>query len=231
MAGVLTMEALGPPKEEFIDDLGMVPSPTPPSVCPTEMSTISTALGACAEQLSDSSSEADSDMPVPPDVGAQCSQWRKIGERLARAFSRLASADLDDDGGEEDFNFGSYEQDSDSDFGEGEEESAHGHFGALLGPQAARSPCSEQSADASPNPCHALLEHYEVFGAPSGSWRRRAPPLHQIQSTSSEEDACDECEAAAGKRQTSRFWNCDRHSLSHRLSRVLGEMRAAEDDA
>mmetsp|Transcript_54953 Transcript_54953/g.170546 ORF Transcript_54953/g.170546 Transcript_54953/m.170546 type:complete len:232 (+) Transcript_54953:83-778(+) len=231
MSVILSKEALGPLEGDALGDSGMVPSPNPPSVCPTEMSLTSTAFGECANRFSDVFSEVDSDVSAQaglPDALAEYSQLREVSNRLDQVFQRLAAEEVDESGDEDDLNSGTDALDA-----------ASGQFRALLGSQAACGTRSERKSHESPDPGRALLEHYGVLGAASGSWRRSAPPSSPESARSEEDDGapwrqalqevCDDREADPSDRPWRREWP----SLGQGLARVLRSFRAKkeEDDA
>eukprot|EP00413_Alexandrium_margalefii_P005879 CAMPEP_0204511668 /NCGR_PEP_ID=MMETSP0661-20131031/552_1 /ASSEMBLY_ACC=CAM_ASM_000606 /TAXON_ID=109239 /ORGANISM="Alexandrium margalefi, Strain AMGDE01CS-322" /LENGTH=209 /DNA_ID=CAMNT_0051516759 /DNA_START=49 /DNA_END=678 /DNA_ORIENTATION=+ len=209
MAAVLTEEALGPPKDDCLKESGMVPSPNPPSVCPTEESSTSTASGAFAEQFSDVFSEADSDVSAPAagrpevwedDVNSAASQPDRDGGHFrALLGAQAVLAPTSSCGAPFEFT----------------PQASHDPGRALLEHYGVLGAASGAWRRAAPSP--RLPE--------------KAPPEDSEKPHGGAEEAHDEDGAAPSKRQPTSAWFREWRSLGQRLSRVLGEMQEEEDAA
>lgn len=215
----------------------LVPSPTPPSVCPTESSAASTGLGAGAELFSDPCSEADSDVDSTEDLLGESTQWVEVGTRLGRVFHNLASAHGDDLEDEDDWDS----------FSQGLRD-GEAQFRSVLGSKVNRCSSPGRPLHSGCDLGRALLEHYEVFGAPSGSWRRAAPRQAVPGAVASEDEDFEQQEddykasrraqqevdtqgISFKSRQCPRTVNLEWTDLGHRIARVLHDTESDEDGA
>jgi len=174
------------------EDLSELASPVPSSVCPTESSAASTALGETVEIFfsdGESCSEDDdeaacSDVECGDELEAGFDSdvakkehlaWVEVGSRLSRAFQAAA----DSDSSEEDIQerlASRWEPQCVAADGFAPQPRQTG-FPGVLGSRTGRL---------------ELLEHYGCFGAPSGSWRRglssASSASGELHEDSSEED-------------------------------------------
>mmetsp|Transcript_54273 Transcript_54273/g.173996 ORF Transcript_54273/g.173996 Transcript_54273/m.173996 type:complete len:284 (-) Transcript_54273:159-1010(-) len=264
-AAAALAEALAASKATLPPGALLAPSPVPSSVCPTEASTASAAsgsLGATLKQFSDTSSEVDSEVeaeigseagseagsevasdwepwqeyrerteavdpqPAPRDWRRECGRWVEVCGRLGRVFQTL-TLDAED---AEDYPLPHPQRES-----RGTTATAGSQFAGVLG---SRGTSNHHSG-------HALLEHYEVFGAPSGSWRNEqvspapapagAAQLHQPPTQENQEDA-----GAMGlrprqgpSRRGTAAGGCagEWRALGLRLARVMHDADEAEERA
>lgn len=184
-----------------VDALSEMASPVPSSVCPTESSAVSTAVGetvelyitdgesSCEDNYKADDSDVESSVPESGSDGDTANHetiaaWEKVGSRLAHAFEIAAENESSDD---EEFTerlTARWLKEPLRVRGEAEGLSpprGQASFSGVLGSRNTRPEDLERNSGL------ALLESYGVCQAPTGTWRR-APSSSQTASFESNEE-------------------------------------------